>query len=104
MGSVTNGQGPSRPHWRLLAAICGCWWGFLHKTHKRVEALMSPNFYGHGIFFSIGGHWRSLAPLVPVWGKGVDARGLFQGNPNKNIDIINKKMLNMYNNHGFMPL
>ncbi len=44
-------------HWRSLAAVGG---GILHRTHWRVGALMTPNFYGPDNIFShwwpIGGH------------------------------------------------
>ncbi len=78
----TNGQGPSEPHWRPLAAVGG---GFPHKTHRRVGAIMTSNFYDHGKkkfqwrpleaicgtpptvqIFSIGGNWHRWC-LVMVW-------------------------------------
>jgi hypothetical protein len=59
-------------HRSSLAAIDGCWWGILHKTHWRVGALMTPNMYGHG---KKKFHWRPLAPLVPGCGLGLKNQG-----------------------------
>jgi hypothetical protein len=46
----TNGQGPSGPHWRPLAAIGGRWGGFFTKHIRGVGALMTPIFMAVLIF------------------------------------------------------
>jgi hypothetical protein len=47
--------------WTSLAAIGG---GFLHKTHRKSGAMMTPKSYGYGekknALAVIGGHWLNL--------------------------------------------
>jgi hypothetical protein len=57
-----SGHGPSRPHWRPLAAVGGYWWELIRKTQRRSGTTMTP------IYMAVKKiHWWPLAGVVGHW-------------------------------------